>query len=76
MKPKPKKLEPKLGLDMPFEEALQRFIQTDPKEVENGIKKSKKKKPPGSKKRKPSGGIGQSKAVVSLRHRRMRKRNG
>jgi hypothetical protein len=78
MKPKPKKLEPKLGLDMPFEEALQRFIQTDPTEVENGIKKSKKKRPPGSKgkKRKPPGGIGQSKTVVSLRHRRMRKRNG
>ena len=74
MKPKPKKLEPKLGLDMPFEEALQRFIQTDPIEVENGIKKSKKRKPPGgkSKKRKPSGGQN----VVSLRRKRMRKRNG
>jgi hypothetical protein len=70
--PSPFKL--KLG----FDEALERFIRTDPKEVEENIRRSKTKKPPGSKrKRKPSGGVAQSESepVVSLRLRRMRKRN-
>ena len=77
MTKKPKKLEPQFGLDMPFDEALERFIQTDPEEVEASIAKSKKQKPPGEKalKRKPSGGNDQSETVVSLRSRRMRKRN-
>lgn len=44
---KGKKLEPKLFLDMDFEEALGRFAQTDQKEVEASIKRAKKKKPPG-----------------------------
>jgi hypothetical protein len=54
-----KKLEPKFGLDMPFNEALRRFIQAKPKEVEKSIerskqaKKPKRKKPPGRKR--PSG---------------------
>jgi len=52
MNAKGRKLEPKLGLDMPFAEALERFVLTDPKEVERSIAKSKNKKPPGSK---PSG---------------------
>jgi hypothetical protein len=64
-----------LRIDMGFKEALERFIQTDAREVEESIRRSKQKKPPGGKKRKPSGGSGQSDAVVSLRHRRMRKRN-
>lgn len=42
----PKKLEPKLGLDMDFSEALVRFAQTDPKEVTNGIERGKERKPP------------------------------
>jgi hypothetical protein len=67
--------EPPFGLDMPFDEALKRFIGTDPNEVEANLKKSKQKKPPGSKKPKPSGGSDQSDGVVSLRLRRMRKRN-
>jgi hypothetical protein len=46
MNAKGKKLEPKLGLDMPFGEALGRLIQTKPKEVEASILKAKKKKPP------------------------------
>ena len=76
MTKKPKQVEPPLGLDMPFDEALERFIGTDPKEVEKSIRRSKQKKPPGSKKkRKPSGGNAQSDVVVSLRDRRMRKRN-
>jgi hypothetical protein len=66
--------DPAFGLDMPFDEALKRFIGTDPKEVEESIGKAKKKKPPGSK-RKPPGGSDQSESVVSLRSRRMRKRN-
>jgi hypothetical protein len=34
--------EPPLGLDMPFDEALRRFIATKPKEVEENIKQSDK----------------------------------
>jgi hypothetical protein len=68
--------EPPFGLDMPFDEALKRFIGTDPEEVETNVKKAKQKSPPGSKsKRKPSGGNDQSESVVSLRSRRVRKRN-
>lgn len=43
---KGKKLEPKLHLDMDFGEALERFIQTDPKEVAERIDRAKQKKPP------------------------------
>ncbi|SDJ72879.1 hypothetical protein SAMN05216338_106241 [Bradyrhizobium sp. Rc2d] len=64
--------EPPFGLDMPFDEALKRFIGTDPKEVQANIDKSKKKKPPGTK---PDGKNLQQENVVSLRSRRMRKRN-
>lgn len=41
--------EKPLGLDMPFGEALARFIQTDPKEVEAlaGKRKGPPKRPPG-----------------------------
>ena len=45
-----------LGLDMPFGEAMERFVGVNPKEMHANIAKSKKKKPPGGKKkRKPSG---------------------
>jgi hypothetical protein len=68
--------EPAFGLDMPFDEALKRFIGTDPKEVEASIGRAKKKKPPGNKaKPKSPGGNNQSETVVSLRSRRVRKRN-
>lgn len=40
-----KKLEPKLGIDMPFGELLGRLVQTDPKEVEASIARSKQKRP-------------------------------
>lgn len=67
--------EPAFGLNMNPDEALRRFIGTDPKEVEESIGRGKKKKPPGSKARaKPSGGNDQSN-VASLRSRRIRKRN-
>lgn len=65
-------------IKMGFDEALERFIRTKPSEVEENIRRSKTKKPPGSKrKRKPPGGKTQdeSEAVVNLRSRRMRKRN-
>ncbi|MGY4233329.1 hypothetical protein ACVIIW_004481 [Bradyrhizobium sp. USDA 4449] len=64
--------EPPFGLDMPFDEALKRFIGTDPREVQANIDKSKKKKPPGTR---PGGKKVDQKNVVSLRSRRMRKRN-
>ena len=66
--------DPPFGLDMPFDEALKRFIGTDPNEVEANVKRAKQKKPPGSK-NKPPGGDNQSDTVVSLRSRRVRKRN-
>jgi hypothetical protein len=65
--------DPPFGLDMPFDEALKRFIGTDPKEVDENIKRSKKKKPPSKAKKALPGG--DQKNVVSLRHRRMAKRN-
>lgn len=55
-------MEPKLGLDMSFGELVQRLVQTDPKEVERSMAKSKKKKPPGS--GKPSGGKRKSRKVA------------
>ncbi len=63
-------------IKMGFDEALERFIRTDPREVEEVIKRSKTKKPPGTKRKaKVSGGTSQSETVVDLRRRRMRKRN-
>ncbi len=65
--------DPPFGLDMPFDEALKRFIGTNPKEVEDNIRRSKKKKPPSKAKKASPGGDQEN--VVSLRHRRMAKRN-
>lgn len=65
-------------LKLGFDEALERFIRTKPAEVDELIKRSKTKKPPGAKrKRKAPGGTSQaeSKSVVNLRSRRMRKLN-
>ena len=42
-----------LGLDMPFGEALERFIGTDPKELPDSVKLKPKKPPP---KREPGDG--------------------
>lgn len=65
-----------LGIAMDPDEFLERAIRTKPEEVEKLIERGKKRKPPGTKV-KGSGGTSQSKsdAVVSLRSRRMRKRN-
>ena len=43
-----RKLEPPLKLDLDFGQALERFLQTDPKEVDESIERSKSKKPPGA----------------------------
>lgn len=40
------KREKPLGLDMPFGEALERFIQTDPAELPDNVKLRRKKPPP------------------------------
>lgn len=65
-----KKYDDKMKLDMPADEALERFIGTIPAEMEANIRKSKKRKPPGGKsKPKPSGDN-----VASLTQRRVRKR--
>jgi hypothetical protein len=45
-----KKLEPKLGLDMPFGEALERFVRVKPHEVDRSVEKSKQTKPSAGKK--------------------------
>jgi hypothetical protein len=50
MNAKGKKLEPKLALNMPFGEALARFVQTKPKEVEKSIERGKQSKVPKRKK--------------------------
>jgi hypothetical protein len=46
MNPRGKKLEPKLGLDMPFTELVERLMQTDPEEVEKSVERAKQKKTP------------------------------
>lgn len=75
MSKKGKQLEPKFGLDMPFDEAMQRFMQADPKQVDASIARSKQKKPiakkkkPGGKKA-PPGNASQSPNVIVLRNKR------
>ena len=46
MTEKPRKTEPPLKLDMDFGEALARFAAVDPREVAEGVERSKAKKPP------------------------------
>jgi hypothetical protein len=58
-----------LGLDMPFGEALERFIGVDPKEMHANVAKSKKKKPPGGKKAAPGVKV-KAKNVISLKERK------
>jgi hypothetical protein len=61
-------------LDMDPDEFLARAIRTKPSEVDELIKRGKRRKPPGAK-GKASGGISQTESVVDLRRRRMRKRD-
>jgi hypothetical protein len=65
---KGKTQEPPLSLDMPFDKAMQRFMQTNPKEVDASIARSKKKKPGG--KKAPPGNASQSPNVAALRGKR------
>jgi hypothetical protein len=65
------KPEPPLGLDMPFDEALRRFIGVDPKEVEASVKRAQKKKL-GDKKEAPSAIIDD--VATTLPDRPVRKR--
>jgi len=48
MTQKGKTQEPKLKLDMSFEDALSRFVATKPQEVEESIQRAKEKRPPGN----------------------------
>jgi hypothetical protein len=59
MNPRGKKLEPKLGISMPFAELVERLMQTDPKEVERSIEKAKQEKP----------------SEIRIKRKRKRKRN-
>jgi hypothetical protein len=52
MNPRGKKLEPKLGLHMPFTELLERLMRTNPKDVEESVEKAKQKEPPKPKRQK------------------------
>jgi len=47
----PRKYDDKMHLDLPFDEALERFIGTDPAEVAANIAKSKTAKPEAERKR-------------------------
>jgi hypothetical protein len=67
------KPKPPFRLDIDPDEFLERAIRTKPSEVDALIERGKQKKPPGTK-RKASGGTSQEN-IVSLRRRRMRKRN-
>jgi hypothetical protein len=69
---KGRKYDERLHIDMPFEEALERYVGADPTEMRDNIKKSKKKRPPGGRKHKPSDDQGESQNVVRLRDRRKR----
>jgi hypothetical protein len=70
-----RKYDDKMNLDMPFAEALERFVGVDPKEMHANIAKAKKARPPGGKKA-PSGYKVQAENVVSLRAKREKRRNG
>lgn len=74
MAKRPRTYEEKMKLNMPFAEALERYIGTKPSEMHANIKRAKKKKPPGGKKA-PPGNADDQTNLVSLRDRRIRKRN-
>ncbi len=59
-------------LEMPFGEAMEKFIGVKPSEMEANIARSKKKKPPGGqkKKRSPPGKKSKSGNVISLKDRK------
>jgi len=68
--------ENKFDLNMPFGEAMERFIGTSVKETRDNIERSKKKKPPAAKRKERKTASGKKKAikaenVISMRERRM-----
>lgn len=68
-----KKYEEKLHIDMDFEEALERFSNVDPQEMQANLDKQKrKKKPPGTRSEGNGEPGGQSSDVVHLRDNRTR----
>jgi hypothetical protein len=66
----PRTYEDKLHLDMPFDEAVERFIGTDPKEVAANIAKSKAAKPPTDRKLVAAAGKPDLSNVSELRAKR------
>ena len=72
-----RRYDDKMHLDMPFAEAMERFVRTDPKEMHANIAKAKQKKPPGGK-HKPPGktGVRSTENLLSLRDARVRKAKG
>jgi hypothetical protein len=65
----------KMHLDMPFDEALERFAGVDPKQMHANIKRAKKKRPPGGRKAKPSDDQVDAQNVSKLRDEREARRN-
>lgn len=65
---------PKLHLDMPFGEALERYAGTKASELYANIDAAKQKKPPGGSKKRPSGKK-KSKDVLSFGERKAHLRN-
>jgi hypothetical protein len=63
------------GLDMPFGEAMERYVGVKPTELEANVSKAKKKKPPGAVKVKP-GGKSKTTNIISMKDRKtsLRKR--
>lgn len=69
-----KKYEEKLHIDMELDEALKRFVNVNPQELQANLDKQKRKKrPPGPREGLPDG---QSQDVINLRDRRKRKHHG
>ena len=62
--------EDKLHIDMPFDEALERFIGTDPAEVAANIAKDKAAKPPAARKQAAAAGKPDDQKVTKLRRKR------
>ena len=66
-----RKYDPPLYIDMPFGEAVERFIGTDPKELKENLDKQKRKrKSPGSGRNVPPGDTDADPKVVRLRDKR------
>jgi hypothetical protein len=68
-----RKYDDKMNLDMPFAEALERFVGVDPREMHANIAKAKKAKPPGGRKAPPP--VVDDPKVAKLRDARMKRRN-